>query len=96
MDVRIEKQAAEEVTTILISGELKGQGVAELERVCREAKGPLALDVGNLRSASDAAIQLLVSLVDRGARLTGANPYLKLLLEKDVSDPSDTVRVDRA
>jgi hypothetical protein len=89
MDVRIEKQTAVEVTIILISGELKGQGIFELDRICHETEGALSLDLGNLRSVGEEGILLLRTLVARGAALTGVNPYLGLLLEVESPESSE-------
>jgi hypothetical protein len=66
---------------VQIHGRLVGPAVQELERVCRDASGPLVLDVTHLMSADDVGLAALRRLVTDGAQLIGLSPYLALLLE---------------
>jgi hypothetical protein len=48
-----------------------------------EGVGAISLDLSNLMSADDAGIVALRTLKGRGVRLTGASPYIGLLLAED-------------
>jgi hypothetical protein len=80
MGVRIDRRSEGERTIIQISGELRGQVVVELERLCRETPGPLSLDLSNLRSSESEGVQLIRELAAQGVVLSGVTPYLRLLL----------------
>ena len=67
-------------TVISVDGRLDSKGLGELERVCREAKAPLKLDLSELRSADDAAIEAIRKLTDKGTELTGLSPYISIRL----------------
>jgi hypothetical protein len=70
-------------TVIEVDGQLAGEGVAELERVIRDAERPFLLNLGGLVSADDAGVELLRTLAKEGTALRDASPYIKLLLEDD-------------
>ena len=53
----------------------------ELERVCRQADGLLIVDLREVMTVDGFGVLLLNELAARGARLIGASPYVKLLLE---------------
>lgn len=80
MDFRFESKKEGDRTVIQVAGELKGQGVAELERLCRETTGKLSLDLSNLRSAGPGGVQLIRELVGQGVVISGMSPYLELVL----------------
>ncbi len=65
---------------IRIHGRLAGAAVGELDRVCRDASGPLFLDVTYLMSADDQGVATLRRLLIDGAQVTGISRYLRLLL----------------
>ena len=81
MDVRIEKRRDGDCTVIQVAGELKGQGVVELERLCRETTGRLSLDLSNLRSSGPGGVQLIRELAAQGVEISGITPYMGLLLD---------------
>lgn len=81
MSIRIESRSDGRGTVIYVSGDLKGGGVGELERMCRETTGPLALDLSGIRLAAPEGVGLLGELDARGVRLRGQTPYLQFLLE---------------
>ena len=55
---------------------------AALRRECRAAGTAVRLDLSGLRSADRDGIEVLRSLAAEGAELTGASPYVQLLLEQ--------------
>lgn len=81
MSVRFEKVTQENRTIIQISGDLRGRGVVELERLCREISGPVALDLSCLQSSEDQGVNLIRELSQKGIELCGVTPYMDLLLK---------------
>ena len=69
------------VTLIQVDGELTGDGVGELDKVCDGVDGPLTLDLTNLRAADTGGLRRIRELGDKGARLVGVSPYIALLLD---------------
>ena len=83
MTVRIETSAGEKKPTVSVAGRLEGLGVGELMRTCRSIVGELVLDLSGLRSADAEGIEAIQKLVQGGARLRGASPFIRLLLESE-------------
>lgn len=83
MTVRIETSAGEKKPTVSVAGRLEGLGVGELVRTCRSIEGGLVLDLSGLRSADAEGIEAIQKLVQGGARLRGASPFIRLLLESE-------------
>ena len=83
MTVRIETSAGEKKPTVSVAGRLEGLGVGELVRTCRSIEGELVLDLSGLRSADAEGIEAIQKLVQGGARLRGASPFIRLLLESE-------------
>ena len=77
MTVRITHEA----NTVRIDGRLEGEAVTELDRVCREVSGGLVLDLSALLSADEIGLAALRALLAGGATVTGASPYIQLLLK---------------
>ena len=73
------------MNVLQIAGQLAGVGVLELERECRAAGLPIALDLSNLRWADSDGVQSLKTFVDKGAQLRGMSPYVKMLLKREKS-----------
>ena len=65
-------------TIVRIEGRLCSETAEELLRTCREARLPIVLDLSFLQSADEAGIHALTSLRESGARLEGADPYIRL------------------
>ena len=83
MTVRIETSAGEKKPTVSVAGRLEGLGVGELVRTCRSIEGELVLDLSGLRSADAEGLEAIQKLVQGGARLRGASPFIRLLLESE-------------
>lgn len=77
------KITGESTTTIQIHGRLTVDGVTDLESECRSTEGKLSLDLTQLKSADRAGIRAINALLGNGARLEGAPPYIRLLLERE-------------
>ncbi len=83
MKLRITKTTAGTVTTIRIDGELKGEGVAELEKVCASVDGPVDLDLSELMKADAEGVRVLKEVLGSGARLAAASVYIELLMKSE-------------
>ena len=81
MRFRIDIDREEDRTVLRVSGTLRGPAVDELDRVCRQAERPLAVDLCEVMTVDGFGVVLLRELSAKGARLIGASPYVKLLLE---------------
>jgi hypothetical protein len=65
---------------IELHGRLSGPEIAEFETTCASEDSPLRIDLQNLSGASADGILALKEQRARGAKLTGASPYIDLLL----------------
>jgi hypothetical protein len=82
MTLRIAQQVAEQESVIALHGWLRDDGVAEFENVAALAGLPLCIDLEHLAGASVSGLQALLRQEERGARLSGASPYIELLLSR--------------
>jgi hypothetical protein len=80
MDFRFETKKEGDRTVIQVAGELKGQAVVELERLCRQTTGRLSLDLTNLRASGPGGVQLIRELAGQGVAISGLSPYMELVL----------------
>lgn len=80
MGTRIETQQNGDTTTVLISGDLTGHGVTELESFCRKTGGPISIDLDSLRLIESDGVELIRELVTRGVKLLRVSSYHKLLM----------------
>jgi len=71
---------AEKEGVVELHGWLSVREIAEFEGVCASHPAPLRIDLENLAGASAEGILALKEQRARGARLTGASPYIELLL----------------
>ena len=82
MTLRIFEETGETVDVVSLHGWLSHDEVEELERVAAGHGRPVEIDLGNLARVDPDGQRALVRLRAGGARLTGASPYLDLLLER--------------
>ncbi len=83
VELRITKTTAGTVTTLRIDGELKGEGVAELEKVYASVDGPVDLDLSELMKADAEGVRVLKEVLGSGARLAAASVYIELLMKSE-------------
>ena len=76
-----------EGTVQRIDGRLEAEGLAELERACEEARGPLTLNLEGVLSVDDRAAGALRRLADGGATLSNVSPYVALRLFRGILPP---------
>jgi hypothetical protein len=65
---------------IELHGRLSGPEIAEFQTACATQSPPLHIDLENLSGASADGILALKEERAKGARLSGASPYIELLL----------------
>jgi ABC-type transporter Mla MlaB component len=80
MLLRITQHHEGGLIVIAVDGHLVRDGVMELERLCRDATTPLALDLTYLQRVDAQGIMLLNALADGGVELRHVSPYIALLL----------------
>ncbi len=76
MGCRISTKALGARTRISVAGELPVQGVGELKRVSAASGDSLTLDLSDLRFADDDGVEALVCLIDKGATVLDASPFV--------------------
>ena len=69
-------------TIVRVDGRLARDGVAELNRLCEGAAGPLRLVLSNLKSVDGSGVDALRSLAGRGVDLVGVPRFIDLLLAR--------------
>jgi len=82
MTLRISSAGSASWATVKIDGRLTGDEIPELRRVCDAVEGRLVLDLTYLQSADRQGVSVLQELRSKGADLTGASPYIRLLLDR--------------
>ena len=81
MGMRIDVESVGIKTRISIAGELMSHGVGELKRTTLANADSLELDFSNLTFADSDGVEALRRLMDDGATVIGASPFIKKLLE---------------
>jgi hypothetical protein len=89
MTLRIDIPAGDGPSTIVLHGWLSAAEVAEFERTVAEAGLPLRVDLAQLAGADEEGRRSLWRQKRRGACLTGASPYIGLLLERSAGGAED-------
>lgn len=82
MTLRILEPADEQEAVIELHGWLSGAEVAEVERLARERQRPVRIELAELAGVDPDGLRALRRLRAGGARLTGATPYVELLLRR--------------
>ena len=77
-------QVVHDDVTVAVAGQLEHVHVADLNRLCSEAPGPVVVDMSDLLSVDSIAVDALRRLRQKGVTIVGAPRYLQFAL----SDPS--------
>jgi hypothetical protein len=85
MTLRIDLRAGTGPATIALHGWLSAAEVPEFERTVAEAGLPLRIDLAQLAGVDAEGRRALCRQERRGACLTGATPYIGLLLERSAT-----------
>ena len=88
MTVRIETSTRGMKTIVSVAGRLEERVVSEFVKTCLSAESELVLDLSHLRSVDPVGIGEIQELVQGGAILRGASPFIRLLL--DSQQPATT------
>ncbi len=81
--IRITTQKRESRTAVTIDGQLAASDLEEVQRVRASVKGRAILSLGGLDTCSEEGIRLLKEWLAAGAQLESANPFVRMLLEKN-------------
>ena len=73
---------------VSIAGRLEERYLMDLEQPCTESQKTLILDLSDLQSADREAFRWLRRQIERGVRVTGASPYIRLRLKERAKEPS--------
>ncbi len=82
MTLRIFQDAGEEGAALALHGWLSAAEAPELERLAAAQRAPLTIDLAHLVGADADGLGVLLRLRGCGARLTGASPFIELMLER--------------
>jgi hypothetical protein len=80
MVVRITKTDSQDRTVLKVDGLLQAADVESLNYEWQTARGPVTLELSQLRSADSRGVEAIHELALQGASLAGLSPYLELLL----------------
>jgi hypothetical protein len=86
-------------SSVRVAGRLEEAAARELLELCRHRTGWLLVDLAELVSADRVGTEILKDLRDAGARIVGASPYIRMLLngglDPEVSAPiTDSTKED--
>jgi anti-anti-sigma regulatory factor len=81
MELRIDITSEGPETVVYIVGRLSGTAVAQLRKACDPIEGAFLLDLSKLLFADDAGIDVIHKIVEEGAEVRGASPFVQLLLD---------------
>jgi len=80
MGLRISAKSVGARIRISVAGELLAEGVGELKQALAATGDSLELDLSELRFADDDGVEALRFLIDQGATVLGASPFVERLL----------------
>lgn len=80
--IRITSSEHGSEAVVSIAGRLEERYLLDLEQHCTESQKTLILDLSDLQSADREAFRWLQRQVERGVRVTGASPYIRMRLKK--------------
>ena len=81
MDIRIDIETEGPVDVVCVSGRLVVSSIQQLTGVCEPMEGNFMLDLSELVFADDAGIDIIRSLREKGAEISGASSFIKLLID---------------
>jgi anti-anti-sigma regulatory factor len=89
MTLRITSTGPRSRVVLTLDGRLTVDEVAELRRAVDEVRGKVILDLTGLQFADRLGVSVLRELKARGAKFTGASPYMRLLLDEAPHDATN-------
>ena len=92
MTIRINRRETAEGVVVELHGWLSREVLGELVSLCDSVGVPLRMDLSQLAGTDDAGLAVLQSCIAGGARIEGASPYIRLLLDSAAVLPSEPKR----
>jgi ABC-type transporter Mla MlaB component len=90
--IRINRFQTADGVVIELHGWLSQEVLAEFTSLCDSVGHPLRMDLSQLAGIDDAGLAALQSRIAGGARIEGATPYIRLLLDSAPVLPSTRKR----
>jgi len=87
--IRINRRETAEGVVVEVHGWLSPEVLGEFVSLCDSVGDPLLIDLSNLAGTDDAGLAVLQSRIAGGARVEGASPYIRLLLDSVPGRPGD-------
>ena len=81
MEIRIDIKAEGSETVVHVAGRLSGRAVAQFREACYPIEGAFILDLSDLLFADATGIDIIRRIVEKGAEVRRASPFVRLLLE---------------
>ena len=89
MECRIDTRQKEARTVVMIAGHLSRASLEQFRNVIRSVESDLTLDLSNLVSADDQAVEVLRNLRREGVEIQSMSPYMRTLLLEDFETTPD-------
>ena len=81
MDIRVDCHFDGQNTFVSIAGRLSGTAIGQIQEALDQIQSPLVVDLSNLIYADNEGIETIRAIIDEGAHVQGASPFIALLLE---------------
>jgi hypothetical protein len=81
MTIRINRRETAEGVVVELHGWLSQDVLAEFVSLCDSVGDPLRMDLSHLAGTDEAGLAALQGRIAGGARIEGASPYIRLLLD---------------
>ena len=81
MDIRIDIETRGTVDIVHVSGRLNVFSIKQLTDVCEPMEDNFELELSNLVFADSTAIEVIQSLREKGASVSGASLFIKFLID---------------
>ena len=81
MDIRIDIETRGTVDIVHVSGRLNVFSIKQLTDVCEPMEADFELDLSNLVFADSTAVEVIQSLREKGAGVSGASSFIKYLID---------------
>lgn len=92
MNIRINRSDRADGVVVELHGWLSREVLTELMSLCDSVGDPLRFDLSQLAGTDEAGLAALQSRIAAGARIEGASPYIRLLLDSAPVVPSTRKR----
>ena len=81
MGIRIDFNSNGSETVVSIAGRLCNTAVAQFKKTCNPIEASFVFDLSNLMFADLEGINAIRAIVEKGAQVRGASPFVQLLLD---------------